>query len=170
MRHTQNLFRKPAKSHPQFHHRQPRRTLCVFGSDCGKPEDGTLNEDCSSALLEFASGAHGVHTQVFYARRDAGVRGATISGYMGTVRFDWYANELHRIRHHAPFSAVEKASGDASHFGGDMQLAYDFIGLIEDTSHPRAPITTGIQIAYACLAARESAQQGRYVDVRQVGG
>ena len=25
--------------------------LCVFGRDCGKAEDGTLNEDCSSALL-----------------------------------------------------------------------------------------------------------------------
>ncbi len=143
--------------------------LCVFGRDCGKAEDGTLNEDCSSALLEFASGAHGVYTQVFYARRDAGRRGAAISGYMGTIHFDWYADELHRIRHHTPFSAVEKASGDASHFGGDVQLAYDFIDLIENKTRPRTPIEMGIQSAYACLAARESAQKGRYVDVRQVG-
>ena len=142
--------------------------LCLFGRDCGKADDGTLNEDCSSALLEFASGAHGVYTQVFYARRDADARGATVSGYMGTVRFDWYANELHRIRHHAPFSAVERASGDASHFGGDSELAYDFIGLIEANTQPRTPIATGIQSAYACLAARESTQKGRFIDVRQV--
>ena len=142
--------------------------LCLFGRDCGKAGDGTLNEDCSSALLEFASGAHGVYTQVFYARRDADARGATVSGYMGTVRFDWYANELHRIRHHAPFSAVERASGDASHFGGDSELAYDFIGLIEANTQPRTPIATGIQSAYACLAARESSQKGRFIDVRQV--
>ena len=142
--------------------------LCLFGRDCGKAADGTLNEDCSSALLEFASGVHGVYTQVFYARRDAAARGATVSGYMGTVRFDWCANELHRIRHHAPFSAVERASSDASHFGGDSELAHDFIGLIEGTTEPRTPIAAGIQSTYACLAARESAQQGRFVAVRQV--
>jgi hypothetical protein len=88
---------------------------------------------------------------------------------MGTVRFDWYTDELHRIRHHAPFSAVEKAGGDASHFGGDTQLAYDFIGLIAGKTKPRTPIATGIQSAYACLAARESALKGRFVAVRQVG-
>jgi len=143
--------------------------LCVFGRDCGKAADGTLNEDCSSALLEFASGAHGVYTQVFYARRDAGTRGATISGYMGTVRFDWYSDELHRVRHHAPFSTTEKASGGASHFGGDIQLARDFIDLIKGkTKASRTPIATGLQSAYACLAARESALKKRYIDVRQV--
>jgi len=142
--------------------------LCLYGRDCGKAQDGTLNEDCSSALLEFASGAHGVYTQVFYARRDAATRGATISGYMGTVRFDWYADELHRIRHHAPFSAVEKAGGGASHFGGDTQLAYNFIDLIAGKTKSQTPIETGIQSAYACLAARESALKGRFVEVRQV--
>jgi predicted dehydrogenase len=142
--------------------------LCLFGRDCGSAKDGTLNEDCSSALVQFASGAHGIYTQVFFSRRDAARRGATVSGYMGTVGFDWYANELHRVRHHAPFSAVEKASGDASHFGGDAELAYDFVGLIQGKAKSRVPIETGIQSVYACLAARESAQKGRFVEVRQV--
>ncbi len=143
---------------------------CLFARDCGRADDGTLNEDCSSALLEFASGAHGVYTQVFYARRDAGQRGATISGYDGTVHFDWYRGDLHRVRHHAPFSATEVASGGASHFGGDLQLARDFIDLIEGRiKESRTPIATGIQSAYACLAARESAQKNRYIAVRQVG-
>lgn len=142
---------------------------CVFGRDCGSVEDGTLNEDCSSALLEFASGAHGVYTQVFYARRDAAMRGATVSGYMGTVQFDWYKNELNRVRHHAPFSALEKAVDGMSHFGGDLELGRDFMGVIQGKAKSRTPIETGIQSAYACLAARESAQKGRYVTVRQVG-
>jgi predicted dehydrogenase len=142
--------------------------LCVYGRDCGNAEDGTLNEDCSSALVQFASGVHGIYTQVFFSRRDASKRGATVSGYMGTVGFDWYANELHRVRHHAPFSAVEKASGDASHFGGDTELAYDFVGLIKGKAKSRSPIETGIQSVYACLAARESAQKGRFVEVRQI--
>ena len=80
--------------------------VCVYSVDCGN--DAELNEDYSSALLEFGSGAHGIYTQVFYARRGAGTRGATVSGHLSTVSFDWYTNELLRIRHHAPFSALER--------------------------------------------------------------
>ena len=141
---------------------------CLFSVDSGAGEQ--LNEDCSSALLEFADGSHGVYTQVFYARRDAGTRGATVSGYEGTVGFDWYTNELKRVRHHVPFSATERASGGASHFGGDTELAEDFFGVVRGTGSSRTPIETGIQSVYACLAARESATSGQFVEVRQVGG
>lgn len=142
---------------------------CLYSVDCGSAEEGTLNEDCSSALLEFASGAHGVYTQVFYTRRDAASRGATVSGYHGTVSFDWYTNELKRVRHHAPFSAVERAGEGASHFGGDAELAHDFLALIAGAPTSRTPIETGIQSVYACLAAKESSETGRFVEVRQLG-
>lgn len=128
-----------------------------------------MNEDSSSAVLEFASGVHGAYTQVFYTRRDAGTRGATISGYQGTLRFDWYTNELRRIRHHAPFSDTIKAGGGASHFGGDTELARDFVGLVQKRTPPRCTIWMGLKSVYTCLAAQESAEQGRFVDVRQVG-
>jgi predicted dehydrogenase len=140
---------------------------CVFSVDCGSVETH-LNADASSALVEFASGAHGAYTQVCYARRDAATRGATVSGYLGTVAFDWYTNELHRVRHHAPFSATERAGSGLSHFGGDLELARDFIGLIKGTAASRTPVETGLQSAYACLAASESADDGRFVPVRQV--
>jgi predicted dehydrogenase len=141
---------------------------CVFGSDIGTPETG-MNEDSSSALLEFASGAHGVYTQVFYSRRDAGTRGATVSGYHGTLSFDWYTNSLRLVRHHRPFS--DRCEGDkgASHFGGDAELARDFIALIRHGTPPRAGIRAGLQSIYACLAAKESAETGQFVAVRQVG-
>ena len=142
--------------------------LCLFGRDCGSPSTG-MNEDCSSALIEFASGAQGVYAQVFFARRDAGSRGATVSGYHGTVAFDWYANELRRIRHHAPFTATERATGDASHFGGDSELARNFVGVVRGTEESRTPIRAGLQSVYTCLAAKRSAATGRFVDVRQVG-
>ena len=142
---------------------------CVFGEDIGTPETG-MNEDSSSALVEFASGAHGAYTQVFYTRRDAATRGAVVSGYEGTVSFDWYKNELRRVRHHVPFSDTCKAGGGASHFGGDSELAYDFIRLINGKGKSRTPIWTGIQSVYACLAAKESARKGRFLKVRQVGG
>lgn len=140
---------------------------CLYSVDCGSPETG-WNEDCSSALVEFASGAHGIYTQVFYTRRDASTRGAIVSGYMGTVSFDWYTNELRRVRHHAPFNATERAGEGMGHFGGDMELAHDFIGVIRGTTKSRTPIETGLQSVYACLAAKESAETGRFVAVRQV--
>ncbi|MEC8989708.1 MAG: Gfo/Idh/MocA family oxidoreductase [Candidatus Latescibacterota bacterium] len=141
--------------------------LCLFSVDCG--EGHRLNEDASSAVLEFADGSQGVYTQVFYARRDAGTRGANVSGYLGSVAFDWYTDELKRVRHHAPFSAVEKASGGASHFGGDLELARDFIALVDHGADSRTPIETGLQSVYACLAAKESAEKSRFVNVRLVG-
>ena len=141
---------------------------CCFGEDIGSPETG-MNEDSSSALIEFASGAHGAYTQVFYSRRDSATRGATVSGHLGTVGFDWYTNELKRVRHHAPFSDVTKAGGGASHFGGDTELARDFIDLVKGKGEPRTPIWSGIQSVYACLAAKRSAETGRFVAVRQVG-
>jgi predicted dehydrogenase len=141
---------------------------CVFGEDIGTPETG-MNEDSSSALLEFASGAKGVYTQVFYTRRDAAARGATISGYHGTLNFDWYTNELRYVRHHQPFSDTTKGAEGLGHFGGDLELAYNFADVIRGRAKSKTPIETGIQSVYACLAAKESAETGQFVMVRQVG-
>lgn len=74
-----------------------------------------------------------------------------------------------RVRHHAPFSATERAGSGASHFGGDLELAHDFIGLVRGDAGSRTPIQTGIQSVYACLAARASADGAGFVAVRQVG-
>ena len=142
--------------------------LCTFGIDCGTPEKG-MNEDASSALLEFASGAKGVYTQVFYSRRDSGARGATVSGYKGTISFDWYRNELKTVRHHQPFTDITKVSEGMSHFGGDGELALNFIDVIHGRAKSRTPIRTGLHSVFACLAAKESSLTGKFVKVHQVG-
>ncbi len=141
---------------------------CTFSVDCGSPETGT-NEDASSALIEFASGAQGVYTQVFYSRRDSATRGATVSGYHGTVAFDWYKNEMRFVRHHAPFSDTVHGGQGLSHFGGDAELADNFFRMVAGKESSRTPIQVGLHSVYACLAAKESAEQGRFVQVRQVG-
>jgi predicted dehydrogenase len=142
---------------------------CVFGEDIGTPQTG-MNEDSSSALIEFASGAHGIYTQVFYTRRDAGQRGATISGYGGTLSFNWYANELRVVRHHQPFSERVEPDKGMSHFGGDFELGRDFVAMIRQGKPPRATLEDGLRSIYTCLAAKESAETGQFVAVRQVGG
>jgi predicted dehydrogenase len=141
---------------------------CVYSVACGTPESGT-NEDTSSALLEFASGAHGVYTQVFFSRRDAAARGAVVSGYHGTLDFDWYRNDLRYVRHHRPFSDHVKAGEGLSHFGGDAELGRNFLGMIKGREKSRAPIQTGLASVYACLAARDSARSGKFVEVRRPG-
>ena len=141
---------------------------CLFAVDCGSPETG-MNEDASSALIEFASGAQGVYTQVFYSRRDAAMRGATVSGYRGTLAFDWYTNELKRVRHHQPFTERVRAAEGMSHFGGDLELSHDFMTVVKGAGKSRTPIWAGIQSVYACLAAKQSAERGEFVRVRQVG-
>ncbi len=142
---------------------------CVYSVDCGSIEKGT-NEDASSAVVEFASGAHGIYTQVFFTRRDAACRGATVSGYMGTLEFDWYRNQLNYTRHHRPFSDTVSTDPGLSHFGGDAELARDLVNLVKDSrAVSRTPIETGLASVYTCLAAKESYQKGRFVNVRQVG-
>ncbi len=54
-----------------------------------------------------------------------------MSGYQGTLEFDWYTNEMKYVRHHAPFSDLTNAAGGLAHFGGDEQLAYNFIDVIQ---------------------------------------
>ncbi len=141
---------------------------CLFAVDVGTPEAG-MNEDSSSALLEFTSGAKGVYTQVFYSRRDAATRGATVSGYHGTLSFDWYTNQMKRVRHHLPFTDTIKGAEGMGHFGGDTELAYNFVEVVRGKAKSKAPIRAGIQSVYACLAAKESAEKQQYVTVRQVG-
>ncbi len=141
---------------------------CVFSVDLGTPERG-MNEDCSSVLVEFASGAQGVYTQVFFTRRDAASRGATISGYHGTLSFDWAQNSLKTVHHHRPFTDETAGGSGLAHYGGDQELALDFVKVIRGEAASRTPITAGIQSAYACLAAKESSEKGRFVTVRQVG-
>ena len=56
-----------------------------------------------------------------------------------------------------------------SHFGGDIELARDFINILRGKGKSRTTIWVGIQSVYTCLAARESAEKECFVKVRQVG-
>ena len=140
----------------------------AYYPEIGTPATG-MNEDSSSALLEFASGAQGVYTQVFYTRGKAEQRGATISGLHGTLQFDWYANNL-RVVPHAPDTeqvSYQPPKGQ-EHFGGDAILASNFCDVVRGKARSASPLRAGLQSVYACLAARRSAETGRFIKVQQV--
>lgn len=140
----------------------------IYLDHIGTPETG-MNEDSSSALLEFANGVKGVYTQVFYSKRDAEARGATISGYNGTISFDWYRNQIRRIQHYEPVTDTITVGEGESHFGGDGVLGRNFMEVVRAGAPSISPIEAGLRSVYACLAAKESAMKSRFVTVRQLG-
>ena len=128
----------------------PTNHLCSFAVDTG-------NEDSGSAIIEYASGMHAVYTQCFYARKKAGSRGARLTGYKGTIEFDWTTRELVVYMHHEP--RVERYDHEAvgGHGGGDIVLVHNFLELIRGEADEVAPLEAGLQSALMCLKARESA-------------
>jgi predicted dehydrogenase len=141
---------------------------CLFSSAIGTPSTGA-NEQASSALLEFASGAQGVFTQVFFSRRNAARRGSIISGYDGTLDFDWTRNDVRHVRHHDPFTSTTMGGEAQSHFGGDAELARNFIAVIEHREATASDLHSGLRSVYTCLAAREAARTATVQAVRQIG-
>jgi len=139
----------------------------IYLDGIGTPEEG-MNEDSSSALLEFANGAKGVYTQAFFTKR-LSRRGATLSGYRGSLEFDWYQGKITTFDHQEPFTNVCTATETDSHFGGDDRLAKNFISMIREGAEPQVPIGLGLESVYSCLAAKESAETGQFVKVRQLG-
>ena len=141
--------------------------LCVFSKACGSVAEGTINEEASNSIFEFANGAIGTYAQLVFVRRE-GQRGAIVSGPKGKLSFDWFANELKYIEHHRPFGTTVKPGAGLDHFGGDIELARNFFAMIRDGAAPESTIRDGLRSVFTCLAAREAAQTGRKVAVRQI--
>jgi len=146
------------------------RWQCSFAVDTG-------NHDAATAILQYASGAHLTYTQNFYARRTAAKRGAALIGYKGTVEFDWYRGDL-TVHHHLS-GRVERhdysgreiphsgrrgggSSGGGAHFGGDMELARDFLNLIYGEGESRATLEDGLISAQLCLMAKRACETSQF--------
>lgn len=130
---------------------------CVFAEDTG-------NEDSGSALIRYESGMHVSYSQNFFARRDAGRRGARFLGYKGTLEFDFITGQLKVFMHHTPRVETYDFEAGEGHFGGDRELAANFIDLMQKKAGTRslAPLEDGLQSALMCLKAKKSAETGRF--------
>ncbi|MBR5239160.1 MAG: gfo/Idh/MocA family oxidoreductase, partial [Clostridia bacterium] len=85
-------------------------------------------------------------------------------GQKATLEFDWTTNEIKFFPHDK--NTVEhimvrpKAGG--GHGGGDNILIRDFAAILNgDTS--RSSLYDGLQSAYLCLKAKESAQKHQFI-------
>jgi hypothetical protein len=132
------------------------RWQCSFATDTG-------NHDAATAILQYASGAHLTYTQMFYARRGAAKRGAILTGYKGTVSFDWNTDEV--VVHHHHSARVERhrvESSGGGHHGGDERLAHDFLEILNGTGRSRATLQDGLLSAQLCLMAKRSCEQNAF--------
>jgi predicted dehydrogenase len=123
---------------------------CAFSSSI-------KHQDCGSAIVMYASGAHASYVQNFVPRRSAALRGATIIGYKATLRFNWQSDTIHIVDHHRDRVDEITVKSSGFHGGGDQMLAQNFVDLLRgrDTSH--SPLTDGLLSTAMCLAARDSA-------------
>jgi predicted dehydrogenase len=134
--------------------------MCSYAKDTG-------NEDSGSAILRYEGGMHAVYTQNFFARKEAAKRGAIISGYEGTIEFDWYKDEIKVYKHHIPVTKTYKYDSKVmSHFGGDSVLTYNFINVMRKSAQSVSPLDAGLLSALMCLKAKESAINEEFVEIK----
>ncbi len=132
---------------------------CVFAK-------GIRHEDAGNCIVEYENGVQVSYTQNFYARRKAARRGARFHAHFGTIEFDWYTNKILLMPHDRDELEAIDMAGGAAHFGGDAVLCRDFLAAVRERKPSRAPLEAGILSALTCLKARESAETGRFREIK----
>ena len=133
--------------------------MCCFAIDTG-------NHDSATVLVRYDTGMHQSYTQYFFARKLYAKRGWIFSGYKGTLEFDWYKNEIKIYMHHTGEVIVyQLEETKQNHFGGDINLLYNFIEIMNGSNTSIAPLESGLVSSLMCLKARESDQTGRFIKI-----
>ena len=132
---------------------------CCFATDTG-------NEDEASVIFTCPDGALISYNQVFSVKKSAARRGCRLVGTKASVEFDFYTGVIREDRYFTP-QVVEHTFHfpDGAHFGGDEQLALEFMALMNGQA-PTADLAGGLASAAACLAARRSAETNAQVAIR----
>jgi predicted dehydrogenase len=118
--------------------------------------EGIRNQDAGSAMIRYANAVHASYSQNFVTRFSAHTRGAIITGYDATLKFDWYTDEVTITDHHR--NRVDKivTKSFEGHSGGDSVLIREFLNMVRTKQPPRANLKAGLLSVAMCLAARES--------------
>lgn len=133
-------------------------TGCCFAADTG-------NEDGACAVFTCADGLLISYSQSFVVKKNAGRRGARLIGTEGALEFDFYTGQIRIDDYRSPRTVTEQYTEPfTQHFGGDEALARAFEELLAGR-RPGADLSDGLASAAACLAARDAAAAGHFVDI-----
>ncbi len=122
------------------------------------------NQDAGSALILYGNGSHACYTQNFVTRLSAGRRGATITGYAGTLDFS-FDGKIRVVEHHRRVTENIEVKETGGHGGGDPELVRSFLGIIRDGTPACSSLTDGIVSCAMSLAARRSAERQTFEDI-----
>lgn len=128
---------------------------CAFSSSI-------RHHDAGSAVVMHANGVIAGYAQNLVSRRNAGARGARVTGYLGTLEFNWYSEQLTVIDHHGREVESRKVTVTTGHHGGDHVLARNFIDVIRGVAAPRCTLRDGLVSAAVCAAAQRSEERGTF--------
>ena len=133
---------------------------CSFAVDTG-------NHDSASIMVQYADGMHAVYSQNFVARKAAGRRGLRIIGYNATLEFEFNSKCIdifyHNENKNEHIDMTEECKH--SHGGGDLKMIDSYVKMLGGAKSP-APLSYGILSAKLCLAARKSAKENVFVNLK----
>ncbi len=130
---------------------EPTGDACCFAVDTG-------NEDSASAIFTGPDGVLLSYNQCFTVKRSAGRRGCRLIGTRAAAEFDFYTGDIRVDHYEWEQTETHHVTYPAGvHYGADMQLALDFLGVMEGKS-PLSTLDDGMVSAAACLSAAESAE------------
>ena len=141
---------------------KPNEWQCSFAVDTG-------NHDSASALIQYESVPTPFTPRTStpgVARRPAA---STLIGYKGTLKFDWYQDEI--VVHHHHTNRVERHRFEnvgGGHHGGDAQLCQDFLNILTGRAPSRSGLDAGLQSAQLCLLAKNSCQTHAFQEVPEI--
>ena len=134
---------------------------CVWAKDI-------LYQDAGSALIMYKSGAHANYSQNFVSRLDAATRGATITGYKGTVSFDWYTNKIHVFDHMKKSTEEIIINTSDVHYGGDERLLRNFADVCLGNDTSKTDLASGLLSSAMCLGAKIACHDQKYISIASV--
>ncbi len=134
------------------------------GKYCSYSED-VSTYDSAGVLIRYETGMHANYSENHFARKGAGRRGATITGYSGTLNFDFYTGEIKVYRHHSPVVETYQIQKGMSHFGGDHALMYNFVRMMSGDTTVAPTMEEGFISTIMCMSARDSIEKKSFTPI-----
>ena len=138
-----------------------RKRLCAVSKDIAI-------EDMGSCIIRGTNGVQITHTQNCIASCGACRRGARFVGSLGSLDIDFNHGTLcYMSSVNMDIVNYKVNGGKLSHYGGDRQLVASFINTMRTGERGITDLITGdgIMSTLTCIAARESADSGKFMKV-----